>query len=116
MSDTPSSRIVSSANAVVDVKTENGRVLKVRRLKALDRARLFKAIGAAQSPNAPYFGYAILAASVVQIDDLPMPFPTKDAQIEAAIDRLDDDGLDAVALHFATVDSDPIASDAEPAA
>jgi hypothetical protein len=82
----------------------------VRRLKAIDRARLFKAIGAAQSPNAPYFGYAMLAASVVQIDELPITFPTKDSEIEYIIERLDDDGLDAIALHLASEDSAAAAS------
>lgn len=101
MADTPSSRIVAAANATADVITAEGRVLKVRKLGALDRARLFKAIGSANATNAPYFGYAILAASVTQVDDVPLPFPTKDSQIEAAIDRLGDDGLDAVAEHFA---------------
>lgn len=102
MSDTPSSRIVAAANAVSDIRTGEGRSVKVRKLGALDRARLFKAIGAANATNAPYFGYAILAASVTEVDGVPMPFPTKDAQIEAAIDRLGDDGLDAVAEHFST--------------
>jgi hypothetical protein len=106
MSDSPSARIIAAANQTAEIKTPAGRVLKVRKLGALDRAKLFKAIGPVQAQNAPYFGYAFLAAHVTQVDELPIPFPTRDSQIEAAIDRLDNDGLDAVAIYLASLDSE----------
>ncbi|MBN8906939.1 MAG: hypothetical protein J0H99_10015, partial [Rhodospirillales bacterium] len=40
---------------------------------------------------------AILAASVDAIDGVPVPLPSSEAQIEAAVMRLGDEGLSAVA-------------------
>jgi hypothetical protein len=99
MSDTttPSGRIVAAANKEVQVTDARGRKLSVRRLGALDRARLFKAIGGQNSQNAPYLGMAMLASSVTTMDDIPLPFPATDREVEAAIARLDDDGINAVA-------------------
>lgn len=122
MSDTntPSGRIISAAQAQKEVVDGRGRKLTYRRLGALDRARLFKAIGPANATNAPYLGMAMLAASVTAIDDVPAPFPTADQQIEAAIARLDDDGIDAVATALANDMKPPApteeAVDAAPAA
>jgi hypothetical protein len=85
------------------VQDSRGRILTVRRLTVLDRLRLFKAAGAVLAENAPWFGMAILAASVSAIDDVPVPLPTNEGQIEACVARLGDEGLSAVA---AAIDSD----------
>ncbi|MBN8925469.1 MAG: hypothetical protein J0H19_02470, partial [Rhodospirillales bacterium] len=47
--------------------------------------------------NAPWFGMAVLAASVEAIDGVPVPLPSSEAQIEAAVVRLGEEGLSAVA-------------------
>jgi hypothetical protein len=111
--NTPSGRIIAAAQAHKVTKDARGRSLAYRRLGALDRARLFKAIGPANATNAPYLGMAMLAASVVSVDEMPMIFPTRDAEIEAAISRLDDDGIDAVATALARDMYPAAASDAE---
>lgn len=74
-----------------------GRVLALRRLTVLDRLRLFKAAGPVLSENHPWFGMAVLAASVAAIDGVPIPMPTNESQIEAAVSRLGDEGLEVVA-------------------
>ncbi len=79
------------------VQDSRGRILTIRRLTVLDRLRLFKAAGAVLAENAPWFGMAVLAASVSAIDDVPVPMPTNESQIEACVARLGDDGLTAVA-------------------
>ncbi len=96
--NTPSGRIIAAAQAQKVTVDSRGRKLTYRRLGALDRARLFKAIGPSNSTNAPYMGMAMLAASVTAVDGHPTIFPTRDAEIEAAIAKLDDPGIDAVAL------------------
>jgi hypothetical protein len=81
-----------------DVVTDSrGRALSLRRLTVVDRLRLFKAAGAVLAENHPWFGMAVLAASVAAIDDVPVPIPTNEAQIEAAVSRLGDEGLSAAA-------------------
>jgi len=72
-----------------------------RRLNALDKLRLLKAAGPTLSENQAWLGVAMLAASVVEIDGVPLPLPTTEQQIEGLVGRLGDDGLDAVAALLA---------------
>jgi hypothetical protein len=78
-----------------------GRRLVLRRLTALDKLRLFKAAGPALAQNQLWLGMAVLAASVSMIDDIPVPPPASEAQIEAMVARLGDDGIAAVAAALA---------------
>ena len=73
-----------------------GRMLTLRQLNALDRLRLFKAAGPDLAQNAPWLGMAMLAASVVAIDTVPVPAPATEFQVEALVARLGDDGLAAI--------------------
>ena len=82
------------ADEVIDAR---GRVLQLRRLSVLDRLRLFEAAGAELSRNDRWLGLAVLAASVGVIDGVPVPLPASKAGIEAAVQRLDEAGLAAVA-------------------
>jgi len=85
-----------AANAEKETKDSLGRTLKYRRLGALDRARLFKAVGPQNSQNAPYLGMAMIACSCTFVDEIPIPFPTRDSEVENAIARLGDEGMDAI--------------------
>jgi hypothetical protein len=40
---------------------------------------------------------AILASSVTAIDDIPIPSPSTETQIEALVSRLGDSGIEAIA-------------------
>jgi hypothetical protein len=40
---------------------------------------------------------AILASSVTAIDDVPVPLPSTETQIEALVSRLGDSGIEAIA-------------------
>ena len=77
-----------------------GRTFGVRRPNALDRLRLLKALGPKLSENMPYVGMATLAYAVTNVDGIPIPQPVNEAQLEAVIARLGDDGLQAVATLF----------------
>ena len=105
MSDTPSARLVAAAQAAPDVTDAAGRTLSLRRLTALDKLRLYKAAGPQLAQNAPWMGVALLAASVTAIDCVPVPQPATEAQIEALVGRLGEDGLDAVAAALAPAES-----------
>ena len=93
---TPSARIVAEAASVSAVTDALGRVLEVRRPGALDRLRLFKAVGPGLAENDRYLGYAMLAMCVVSIDGVPVPQPANEGQVEALVGRLGDAGIVAV--------------------
>jgi hypothetical protein len=94
---TPSSSIITSAAAEETVTDDDGRRLTIRKLTALDRLRLFKAAGPVLAQNQPWLGMALLASSVSAIDDMPVPAPTNEVQIEAMVARLGDQGIAAIA-------------------
>jgi len=82
---TPSAKIITAATEVPPVVDALGRHLELRRLTALDKFRLFKAAGPELSLNQPWIAMAILASSVVAIDEIPIPQPYNEVQIEALI-------------------------------
>ena len=51
---------------------------------------------AENSANERYLGYAALAYSVTAIDDITVPLLTKKIQLEALVQRLDEDGFEAI--------------------
>ena len=95
--DTPSGRLIAAASEMVSVVDGEGRTLVLRRLGALDKLRLFKAVGSALSQNEPYLGMAMLACSVASIDAVPIPAPINEAQVESLVSRLGDAGIAAAA-------------------
>jgi hypothetical protein len=99
--DTPSSRIVAASLVQTMVRDGEGRELALRRMTALDRLRLFKAVGPQLAQNTPYLGMAMLAASVCSIDGVPVPPPVTEGQVEALVSRLGDSGIAAAASAFA---------------
>jgi hypothetical protein len=99
--NSPTAQIINAAMAPLVVRDADGRELVLRRLTALDRLRLFKAIGPILSQNNLYLGMATLAASVTSIDTIPVPAPANEGQIEALVARLGDVGIAAVAAAFA---------------
>jgi hypothetical protein len=94
---TPSARIVAAGQEAAVVTDAHGRKLSLHRLDALDKLRLFKAVGPTLAQNEPYLGMALLACSVTAIDDVPYPTPINETQIEHLVQRLGDMGLAAVA-------------------
>ncbi|MDD2878011.1 MAG: hypothetical protein PHT60_13570 [Acidiphilium sp.] len=80
------------------VEDARGRQLSVRALTMLDRLRLFKALGNDLAMNDAYLGVASLAASVTAVDGVPLLFPASEAAVENAVERLGDDGIEAVAV------------------
>jgi len=79
---------------VVDAQ---GRKLTLRRVGAVEQMRIFKALGPVLSENGPYVNGAMIAAAVAMIDELPLPFPTSEAAVEAALERIGLPAMDVVA-------------------
>jgi hypothetical protein len=74
----------------------SGRKLTIRKLNVLEQVRLLKAVGSDHSQNQPYVQIVMMAASVSDIDGVPVPLPRTDAQIEGLIGRIDDAGFAAL--------------------
>lgn len=94
--DSPSAQIIREAKKAVTVRDAQGREISIKRLLPLDRMKMFEIIGAANSSNEQYIGYAAIAFCVTAIDGDPVMRPRSKAEIEAIIQRLDDDGINAV--------------------
>jgi hypothetical protein len=94
---TPTQNVLAAAGEPLIATATDGRVLVVRKLTALDKLRLLKAAGPALAENQAWLGVAMLAASVAEIDGVPVPRPVSEQQIEALVGRLGDTGLDAAA-------------------
>lgn len=101
---TPSASIIASGATTETVVDSAGRCLTIRRLGALDRLRLFKAAGPVLAQNQPWLGMALIASSVAAIDDVPLPPPVNELQIEAMVARLGDSGIAAVAAALEQAD------------
>ena len=94
--ETPSQSIVKAANRVVMAKDGRGRNIGVRMIGALDRMRMFEVVGAENARNEPYMIYAAAAFHVASIDGESVMRPGTKNQLEALIQRLDEDGVAAV--------------------
>ncbi|WP_298286588.1 hypothetical protein [Acidocella sp.] len=77
-------------------RDRRGRRIELRRIGVVEQLRLFKCLGPELAENRAYFGLARLAAMVSAIDDVPVPFPVSEAGLEAILERLDEDGVEAV--------------------
>ena len=60
---------------------------------------MLRAIGPRQAENQPYFQLVECACMADLIDGVPVPMPGNEAQIDAAINRLGDDGMAAIMVH-----------------
>ncbi len=83
--------------ANITTEDARGRKIEIKKLKTLDRMRLFELIGSANAGNEPYLGHAMLAYSVVSIDGQPVPPMKTKIALEGVVQLLDDDGFNAVA-------------------
>lgn len=77
-----------------------GRKLTLRTLSVLDQARIMRAIGAEQAKNEPYVAVVMAACSIEQIDDVPVPLPRNERDIDDRIGRVGDDGFAMIQAHF----------------
>lgn len=93
-----------------EVEDSLGRIIKIRKLNALDRLRLFDVLGADRSENSSYLSYAFATAAVTQIDVTPLAFPNSVKTLESNVDLLGDEGLQAVTAAY----KENFAADAEP--
>lgn len=82
------------------VTDPRGRTIKIRKLSALDRMRLYEMLGGNLSDNMQYMAYAMVAASVTEIDGNKEGFPGNKRQLEAMVSSLGDEGIEAIAVAY----------------
>lgn len=83
------------------VTDSTGRKLTYKALGLMEKSRLMRAIGAEHATNQIFFGHAAIAAGVREIDGEPVPWPGNLKQVDQALDRLEDHGLEAVVTEIA---------------
>jgi len=107
----PSDEILRSADTLLTTTDVVGRMLIVRRPTALDTLRLFKAAGPVLAENEPWLAIATMAYAVQSIDGVPVPTPTNEKQIEAVVQQLGDQGLEAIGKLLEEVDDAAVGAD-----
>lgn len=110
-SDTPSGAIVGAAMKTRTVIDALGRSITVRKFSPLQKMKFAEVIGPAASQNERYVGFAALAAAVIEIDGEKIGFPASKRELEAMVQRLDEEGFEAIGPAIAelagiTVDAD----------
>lgn len=98
----PSQAVVLDANRIEYVVDDLGRRLGVKRISASLRRKVLKAMSAESGDKGQLFVMAATACCCVSIDGDLVPFPMTELQIDALIDRLEQEGLNAVAMTLGT--------------
>jgi hypothetical protein len=94
------------------VTDKAGRKIQLRRVGVLEQLRLFKALGPQLSEISPYVGLAKVAAAVAMIDEIPVPFPVSEANVEALLERLGEHGVKAVGTALVQRQRDAVVAEA----
>jgi hypothetical protein len=92
---TPSAEVVAKATAEVTVTDARGRVITLKKPGVLAQFRLVEALGDS-AKNQTYLGMVLPLIFVTAIDGDPVYQPSKKSEVEALIQQLNDEGIEAV--------------------
>lgn len=93
----------TTATDHMTVTDARGRVLKLRKLDIISESRLVRMLGQDAVTNTVYMnGYVLPSVMVSKIDDEEVFLPMSEREMEALIQRLDNDGIEAVLNHLKT--------------
>lgn len=93
---TPSAEAVAQAAATFVVHDERGRAITIKKPGVLAQFRLVQAVGPDTAKNQVYMGMVMPIIFVTAIDGDPVYPPANFREVEALIQRLDDDGMEVV--------------------
>jgi hypothetical protein len=96
VSESPTEQVTKAANAIEYCNDSRGRRIGIVKPTALARYRLLKMLGADNAGNPHVLGYAMLAACVRSLDGNDVMAPNNEREIEVLIDRLGDEGFEAI--------------------
>jgi len=91
----PTEQLTAQANQAYVVTDTTGRRITLQKPGLLAQFRIVKMVGGETAANRVYMNMILPVTFVVAIDDLPVPPPTNQAQLDALIQRLDEHGLSA---------------------
>ena len=101
--DTPSESIIKASNAEEFVTDSRNRKIGVRKLKVLERIAMLKLIGHGNNDNLIYISSVSPAFLVTSIDGDPVSKPATELQLNGLLQRLDEEGLEAVTNWMASM-------------
>ncbi len=87
---------MQAALQTVEISDSIGRQIVLRKPAVLAQFRIVEAVGAESAANTTYMSMVMPLIYVASIDGEPVVLPKKKSEIEALIQRLSDEGLDAV--------------------
>lgn len=93
--NTPAEQLVAKAQATAQITDARGRVITLKKPGVLAQFRLIEALGDT-AQNQVYMGMVLPLIFVSDIDGEPVIPPTRKSEVEALIQRLDEDGITAV--------------------
>lgn len=96
INETPAQQLIAKANAESSVTDATGRVIKLKKPGVLAQYRLVEIVGAEAAKNDVYMSMVLPLIFVTEIDDKPLLQPRTKAEVDALIQRLDEDGIAAV--------------------
>jgi hypothetical protein len=91
----PSAQVVAKASAAAETIDPRGRIISLKKPGVLAQYRLIEALGDT-AKNEVYVGMVLPLIYVSAIDGDPVTPPTRKSEVEALIQRLDEDGIAAV--------------------
>jgi len=97
-SPTPSEQAVAKAVQEHTIHDARNRTITLRKPSPVQQFRLVEALGGETANNPVYMRMVLPIIFVAAIDGMPVPPPSNKGQIEALIQRLDEEGLAAVSL------------------
>lgn len=113
--EAPSEQLVRQAKREAVVTDEKGRKIRLVRPGPLAQFNLVKLVGGEAAANSVYMGMTLPLIFVQAIDDALVPPPQTQRELEALIERLEDEGITAVmngvAEHFGATDTAKAAED-----
>jgi hypothetical protein len=95
--ETPSQQLVAKANASVVIPDPRGRLIELKKPGVLAQFRLIEILGET-AKNQVYTQMVLPLLYISNIDGDPVYQPASKAELEALIQRLDEDGVAAVHL------------------
>jgi hypothetical protein len=94
--DSPRAEVLAKAAVEVTVTDTRGRNITLKKPGVLAQYRIIEVAGGEAAKNEVWMGMVIPLIFVTSIDGDPVLQPTSRLQLDALIQRLDEDGLDAV--------------------
>lgn len=96
--ETPTEQVMAQATAQVTTTDARGRVLTLAKPGVLAQFRLIEMLGPETAKNQVYVAMVLPLMYLSAVDGEAIPKPSTKRELEALIQRLDEDGITAIAM------------------